>query len=96
MKTAYVYILTNKRNGTLYIGVTENLATRMDQHKAGKGSQFTAKYGTDQLVWFAEFVDKNQAREQERRMKTWKRVWKLNAIETMNPDWNDLSLRLNE
>lgn len=92
---AYVYMLANKRNGTLYLGVTDNLPNRVAQHKSGKGSEFTTMYKTDQLVWFAEFPDKMQARAQEYRMKTWRRAWKLKVIEEMNPDWHDLSEQFN-
>lgn len=89
-KNGHVYIVTNKRNGTLYIGVTSNLVQRIWQHKEGVIDGFTKKYDCKILVWYKEFDDIELAIQHEKQMKTWKRLWKLREIEEMNPDWNDL------
>lgn len=94
MKQGYVYILTNKRNGTLYIGVTSNLPQRIGQHRTGTVEGFAKKYGLTTLVWFEHFDDLQDARRRELQMKGWKRAWKIALIETLNPDWRDLSANL--
>lgn len=91
MKTGCVYILTNKRNGTLYIGVSSNLPQRIWQHRTGTVEGFTKKYGLRTLVWFEHFEELQDARRREVQMKGWKRAWKIELIETLNPDWRDLS-----
>ena len=87
-----VYILANRKNGTLYTGVTSDLVRRMDQHKSGAGSAFAAKYGCKTLVWFERFNDINDAIHREKRIKEWKRQWKINLIEESNPDWFDRTM----
>ena len=82
--------MTNKRNGTLYIGSTSNLPLRVEQHKSGTGSSFTSKYKLTQLVWFEAFDDYETAIAQEQRMTKWRRKWKLDLIEKTNPNWQDL------
>ena len=94
MKTGFVYILTNRTDGVLYIGVTDDLANRIEQHRSGAVSSFTKKYQCHRLVWFEQFENIHDAREVERRMKAWKRAWKIRRIEEMNPDWDDLALQL--
>ena len=89
-----VYLLANRKNGTLYIGSTSDLITRMGQHKSGQGSIFTRKYGVDRLVWFERFPEMEPALRAERRMKEWKRHWKIDLIEKSNPDWKDLTVTL--
>lgn len=91
----YVYILASKRNGTLYVGVTNDLAKRAYEHKADAVPGFTRKYGVKTLVYFEEYESLLQAREKEARVKKWKREWKLNKIEALNPEWNDLYEKLN-
>jgi putative endonuclease len=91
----YVYILASKRNGTLYIGVTNNLAKRTFEHKAGAVQGFTKQYGVKTLVYFEEYESLLQAREREARMKKWKREWKIKRIEELNRDWEDLYDRVN-
>ncbi|MXO85579.1 GIY-YIG nuclease family protein [Altererythrobacter aurantiacus] len=89
-KRGYVYIMASKRNGTLYIGVTSNLAARVWQHKQGDIEGFATKYGCKMLVWFEVFDRIDQAIIREKQMKEWRRVWKLRVIEELNPDWDDL------
>ncbi|MCB9808802.1 GIY-YIG nuclease family protein [Candidatus Nomurabacteria bacterium] len=91
-KYFYVYILASKRNGTLYIGITNNLEARILQHKQGKGSVFTAKYGVSILVYYEMFHYVSDAIIREKRLKKWERAWKLELIEKDNPLWHDLSL----
>jgi putative endonuclease len=85
-----VYILASRRNGTLYTGVTGNIANRVMLHKQGKGSAFTRKYGVTRLVWYEFHEDFGFAIEREKRIKNWRRAWKLELIEATNPDWEDL------
>ena len=87
---AYVYITANKRNGTLYIGVTSNLIKRIWQHKNKLVDGFTNKYDVSLLVYYEEHNDIKEAIQREKRIKKWKRDWKLRIIEEMNPNWNDL------
>ena len=86
----FVYILASKRNGTLYVGVTGNLANRIYEHKEDLRDGFTKKYGVHQLVWFEEFGDIQDAIVREKRIKKWRRAWKIELIEKINPDWTDL------
>ena len=90
MKQPCVYMLASKRNGTLYIGVTSNLALRIWQHKEDVADGFTSRYGVHDLVWYElhEMIETAIARE--KAMKAWKRAWKLALIETANPEWRDL------
>ena len=87
----YVYLLASQRNGTLYVGVTSDLVKRVWQHKndlAGKG--FTKRYGVHRLVYYEGHDDIRDAIAREKRIKKWKRVWKLELIEKDNPTWRDL------
>ncbi len=90
-KTYYVYILASKRNGTLYIGVTNNLERRIYEHKTDLVSGFTTKYKVHQLVYYEQTTDINAALLREKQLKKWNRAWKLALIEKENPNWNDLS-----
>ena len=94
MKTYYIYILASKRNGTLYIGITNDLTRRVFEHKTGLVNGFTKKYSVNKLVYFESTSDVNAAILREKRLKKWKRQWKIELIEKSNPDWNDLSERL--
>ena len=86
----YVYILARHRNGTLYIGMTNDLIRRVWEHKQDLVEGFTQKYGVHSLVWY-EPVDKPlTAITREKQLKKWNRAWKLRLIEEMNPDWKDL------
>lgn len=90
MKQYYVYILASKRNGTLYIGVTNNLILRVKEHKEGLVEGFTKKYLIHLLVYFEMYKDVRDAIVREKRLKKWKRKWKIRLIEGMNPKWADL------
>lgn len=87
---AYVYIATNKRNGTLYIGVTSDLIKRIWQHRNKVIEGFTTKYNVSMLVYHEACDDMNSAILREKQMKKWNRAWKLRIIEEMNPNWEDL------
>lgn len=89
-KTYYVYIMASARNGTLYIGVTNNLARRAWEHREGLIPGFTKKYSVGMLVHFEEFGEVGLAIQRETRLKKWKRRWKMELIEKTNPEWNDL------
>jgi len=91
MKQPAVYILASKRNGTLYIGVTSNLASRIEGHRSGAVDGFTKKYGVETLVYFEMHSDMYEAIQREKRLKKWNRAWKIRLIEEMNPTWADLS-----
>jgi putative endonuclease len=86
----HVYIMASKRNGTLYIGSTDDLARRVFEHQS-RLSGFTAKYGCTLLVWHETHETRESAVIRERQMKEWRRVWKLKLIEETNPDWRDLA-----
>jgi len=85
-----VYIMTNRPHGTLYIGVTANLAARVGQHRQGEIDGFTKRYGLHRLVWFEQHESIVVAIEREKSLKKYKRDWKINLIERDNPDWRDL------
>jgi putative endonuclease len=86
-----VYILASGRYGTLYIGVTNNLPIRLEQHRAGLGSKFVKQYGVYRLVHVEEFASPQEAIAREKQLKNWHRDWKIRLIEEGNPDWSDLS-----
>jgi putative endonuclease len=85
-----VYIITNKRNGTLYVGVTSALWMRVCDHKNGTFEGFSKKYGLGLLVWYEHHPSMSSAIHRETRLKKWKRDWKLELINSFNPDWRDL------
>ena len=85
----YVYLLASRRNGTLYLGVTQDLDRRVYQHKHKLTGGFTAKYGVHRLVWFESYDDPVSAITREKAMKKWRRDWKIRLIEEDNPDWGD-------
>lgn len=87
----YVYMMANANNGVLYIGVTNDLVRRVAEHAEGGGSVFTRKYNCHKLVYFEVFPDIEQAIAREKQLKNWKREWKNQLVETINPDWRDLA-----
>ena len=89
-KNYYVYILASKRNGTLYVGITGNLKQRVYEHKNNLIDGFTKKYNIHSLVYYEETGDVKNAIEREKRLKKWNRKWKLDLIESKNPNWDDL------
>ncbi|MGC1206019.1 MAG: GIY-YIG nuclease family protein [Flavobacteriaceae bacterium] len=96
MKYWYVYIMTNKPNGVLYIGVTDNIDERAKEHKLKVyPKSFTAKYNCDKLIYFEECDNGDKATLREKQLKKWKRDWKIELIEDMNNNWSDLSLNWN-
>jgi putative endonuclease len=86
----YVYLLASGRNGTLYVGVTKDLARRAYEHKNKVVSGFTKQYAVDRLVWFETYDDPVNAISREKEIKKWRRAWKLRLIEQSNPQWVDL------
>ena len=91
----YVYIVANRRNGAIYIGMTDDLGKRIWQHKTKALPGFTARYGCDRLVWYEVCASRDEAFLRERRLKEWRRNWKLMLIEEANPTWADLYETLN-
>lgn len=91
MNAFYVYTLASKRNGTLYIGLTNDIERRVLEHKNKIYKGFSSKYDVNILVYYEEFESYSEASIRERQMKKWRRLWKLNLIEKENPDWRDLS-----
>ena len=83
---AHVYIMTNRRNGTLYIGVSGDLANRVFLHRIRKGSEFCAKWGLTRLILVETFPTMREAIAREKAMKRWKRAWKIRLIEAINPN----------
>lgn len=90
MVGCWVYIMTNGPHGTLYIGVTSDIAARVHAHREGRGSEFCRKHGLNRLVYAEHFEDIHEAITREKAMKRWKRQWKLKLIRRDNPDWSDL------
>jgi putative endonuclease len=89
-KQPAVYILASKRNGTLYIGVTSDIVKRIWEHKNNMVEGFTRRYDVHQLVWYEQHESMESAIKREKRLKEWKRKWKLELIESANPNWKDL------
>jgi putative endonuclease len=94
MKTYFVYVLASGKNGTLYVGVTNDLKRRVQEHKEKSVEAFTSKYAIDKLVYYEQTEDVFSAIQREKQLKKWNRLWKLRIIEEMNPEWKDLSLSL--
>ena len=92
--TPTLYILTNRPNGTLYIGVTSDLPARLAQHRRGEGSLFVTRYNLHRLVYAEVLQDMAAAIAREKAMKAWKRAWKVELIERANPGWADLAAGL--
>ena len=90
MDSAFVYILTNKPYGTLYVGVTSDLLKRIWEHKSDAGEGFTKRHGLKRLVWYEMHESIVAAITREKQIKEWHRDWKINLIQEANPDWHDL------
>ena len=96
MKSWFVYIISNKPQGVIYVGVTNHIDERVKEHKLKVYQEsFTAKYNCDRLVCFEIYDNDQEALIREKRMKKWKRDWKIQLIENMNPSWMDLSMNWN-
>ena len=95
MEGYYVYILASGRNGTLYVGVTNDIARRIAEHRAGVADGFTKKYRVGTLVHIERYAEIQEAKARERAMKKWRRAWKLELIENGNPTWTDLYEQIN-
>ena len=93
-RSYFVYILANTKRGVLYVGVTNNLIRRLEQHRSKAIPSFTREHGVTRLVYFEEFSSITDARTRERALKRWRRDWKFELIEKLNPDWNDLGSQL--
>jgi len=90
LKNYYVYILASRRNGTLYVGVTNNLVKRVYEHKNDFIEGFTKRYGVHMLVYYEQYGNAESAIQREKRLKFWHRKWKIRLIEETNPGWQDL------
>ena len=88
--SGFVYILASRRMGTLYTGVTNDIVRRVQEHKSDAIKGFTSKYKVHNLVWYEYFEDMRDAISNEKKIKGWRREWKIQLIETNNPLWNDL------
>ena len=86
----YVYMLASRPNGTLYVGVTNDLLRRAIEHREGRIEGFTARYGLKNLVWFESTTSVRDAIRREKQIKKWNRAWKIRLIEESNPEWRDL------
>lgn len=89
-KGGWVYIMTNRYRGTLYVGVTSNLPATIHQHRSGTGSDFCTRYGLSRLVWAEHGEDIAACIQHEKRLKRWRREWKFDPIERGNPEWRDM------
>ena len=89
-KNFFVYMMASQENGTIYTGVTSDLPKRIAEHKQGIYGGFTDKYGVKLLVWYEQHETAESAIVREKRIKNWKRNWKIKRIVEMNPDWRDL------
>jgi len=94
MQGGWVYIVTNRPDGTLYIGVTNDLARRAWEHREGLIEDFTKRYGLTRLVFFERHDDIRTAIQREKNLKSWRRAWKVRLIVAANPGWDDLYDRL--
>jgi putative endonuclease len=90
-RTYTVYILATRKDGPIYVGVTNDLTRRVSEHKSGKTAGFTARYNVNRLVYHETYDDPNSAIAREKQLKRWRRAWKDALIEEHNPDWRDLT-----
>ena len=94
--TIAVYMMANQKNGTLYCGVTSDLGARILAHREGRGSRFCQRYGCSRLVWYEVHELISEAIFREKILKKWRRQWKIDLIESANPDWRDLWFELTD
>lgn len=94
MENAYVYIMANRYRGTMYVGITNNLPRRVYEHQHGLGSKFVARYKLYKLVYYEPHDEITLAIERETHLKAWKRDWKIELVESINPDWKDLAAEM--
>ncbi len=90
MSGGWVYILTNRANGVLYVGVTSDLIRRVSEHREGVAEGFTKRHGLKRLVYFERYDDIRSATQREKNMKHWSRAWKISLVLAANPAWRDL------
>jgi putative endonuclease len=95
-KTYYVYIMASQKNGTIYIGVTNDIVMRSTNHRDGQGSIFTNNNHVHRLVYYEPYADVREAIVREKQLKKWNRAWKINLIEKDNPEWRDLWFEFNQ
>jgi putative endonuclease len=93
-QTFYVYILASRYRGTLYVGVSNDISRRVGEHKSGAVKAFTQRYKVNRLVYLEAYSSILEARARERALKRWRREWKFDLIEKLNPDWHDLTPQL--
>ena len=93
-QTFYVYILASRYRGTIYVGVSNDIARRVGEHKSSAAKGFTQRYKVKRLVYFETYDSILEARARERALKRWRREWKFDLIENLNPDWHDLTPQL--
>jgi len=91
----YIYFVSNRKYGTLYLGVTSHLAGRIDQHKKGEADGFTKRYSLTKLVYTEAYEKIEEAIQREKQLKNWKRDWKIALIDKVNPEWKDLYAMIN-
>lgn len=91
MSQYYVYVMTNRRYGVLYVGVTNNLLRRVSQHRQKAVPGFTSEHGLIRLVYFEAYDSITEARAREHSLKRWRRAWKLSLVDKLNPEWRDLA-----
>ena len=96
MRYGYVYLLCNRKNGAIYLGVTNNLGARLREHKEKQNEGFTADFDVTRLVWFDRFDLVTDAIQREKTMKGWPRQWKINTIEKNNLDWKEIVLEFDD
>lgn len=96
MRYGYTYLLCNRKNGAIYLGVTNNLGERLREHKEKRNEGFTADYDVTRLVWFERFDLVVDAIQKEKTMKGWPRQWKINTLEKQNPDWKEIQLEFDD
>jgi putative endonuclease len=91
MKQYFVYVMASQKNGTLYVGITDNIVRRVSEHKSGIGSVFVSRHKVTNLVYYEHTSSIDAAINREKRLKRWNREWKLQLIESVNPNWRDLT-----